>query len=540
MPQYSPEVQQALARVVQVKAAHEDELFKIPGVHRISVQPKRTGGVRTAEFAIVVNVIAKKQANDIGPGEFIPPVIDGVSTDVVETGPGVATTSPSTKTDDSHYPHALGGAEIVSDGATRTFHEISSTQNAINTGKGTLGCIAINQAATDPSKKAVALTNAHVLLDVAITTTHDGSGVGQPDRSSKCCHSIDNTIGHVDHDVLVTGVDANSSPSSPPTGIDAGFVTLDPGVQWSAEIIATGQGDSITTEKVAGPHTVDETEALFEFSGDTSTPIYDIHKRGIRTGATKGWLVSIDLTLKLPYVSVDGSVTKWLKFYHQLELEPQDSTKFFALQSDSGSAVLNSASQVIGLLYGVPSDTAPTTTSATACPIAEVQTGLGVLVADSVTYPVVQTVPKPAAAAHAVTNLPAGRANLRQGVETARAELTSTDLGRELDGAIHRHLREIRGLIDRNKRTAAVWRRIGGPAWIGEVLKCLLDRGRTLPAQLEGRSLGDCIGQLAAAFQRCGSQGLADDMKCFEPELRSLAGRSYDEVFAAWRTRAAT
>jgi len=47
MTKYSPELQKALAKVLQVKAAHEDELLKLPGVHtsnRLSVA--RAGSVQ--------------------------------------------------------------------------------------------------------------------------------------------------------------------------------------------------------------------------------------------------------------------------------------------------------------------------------------------------------------------------------------------------------------------------------------------------------------------------------------------------------------
>src|SRR6266849_3979262 len=540
MKHYSPEVQKALARVLQVKAAHEHELLKLPGVHGVSVQPKTTKGMRTTEFAIVVHVVRKNSPGDRKRSEVVPPVIEGVRTDVVESAAPIASAGPSTTTDDNHYPHVLGGAEIVSDSMRRTTAGANPGQSTSSWAKGTLGCVAINQAVTDPSKKAVALTNAHVLLDVAISTTHDGAAVGQPDTSSLCCKSLDHTIGHIDHDVQLTGFDPSTNPQPPPTGIDAGFVTLDPGVQWSAEVIASGEGDSITTEGVAGPHPVGGTEALFHLSSGSAVPIYAVHKRGARTEDTKGWLVAINTTSLLPYKSLDGTVTKKLAFANQLEIQPQDSTKFFALEGDSGSAVLNSSHQVIGLLYGVPQDTDPPSTHAVACPIAEVQTLLGVLVADSATFPGVQTVPKPVAAPHAFADLPAERATIRQRIETARTELGNTELGRQLDSALHRHFGEIRYLVNANKRTAAVWRRIGGPAWIGEVFQCLLDRGRRFPAQLEGRSLSDCLNQLAAVLHRYGSESLLDDLKAFVPELRALAGRSYDETLAAWSVQVAT
>lgn len=170
---------------------------------------------------------------------------------------------PSEDTDDEHYPHVVGGAEIVSDGMTRISGQAQiggGGQVTISRAKGTLGCVAINQATTDPSKKAVALTNAHVLLDVALTTTHDNAAVGQPDTSSSCCKSCDNTIGHTDQDVVLIG-GAAPPPPDPPTGVDAGFVTLAPETEWSAEVILSGAGGSITTEQIAGPHVVDDTAA---------------------------------------------------------------------------------------------------------------------------------------------------------------------------------------------------------------------------------------------------------------------------------------
>jgi hypothetical protein len=453
----------------------------------------------------------------------------------------VVSAAPSIATDDHPYPRVVGGAEIASD--SQKIRIAGADQGQIKRGQfvGTLGCVAINQnpAVTDPSKKAVALTCAHVLLDVTITTTHDGAAVGQPDTSSLCCKSCDHTIGHVDHDVQFTGLDPTTNPQPPPIGVDAGFVTLDPEVQWSAEVITSGEGDSITTEQVAGPHPVDKNEPLFAFSGNTSVPIYAVHKRGARTEATKGWLVAIDSTVDVTYKSLARNVTKIFRFFNQLEIEPQDPTKSFGLEGDSGSVVLNSSRQVIGLLFAAPADTDPPNSSTNACPIAEVQTRLGVVVADSATYPGVQTVPKPGAAPHAFAELPAGRAIIRQHLETARSELGNTELGHRLDGSLHRHFGELRGLVNANKRVAAVWRRIGGPAWISAVLNCLLDRGRQFPTEVEGRSLHDCLDQLTAVLKRYGSRSLVDDVITFGPELHSLAGQSYDETLAAWRMRVA-
>ena len=529
--EYSPEIQAKLAKACEVKAAHQEALFKLAGVHAISVRPKITRDAWTTEFAIVVHVVRKRPAAELKPDEMIPPVIDGVSTDVIESAPRATSAAPSTEPEVNHYPHVVGGALIVSDSQRR-----GTVSRA-----GTLGCVAINQdpAVTALDKKAVALTNAHVVLDVIRTTTHDGAAVGQPDTSSLCCMSVDHTIGHLDRDAQFTGFDPKTNPKPPPTGIDAAFVTLDPGVQWAAEVIATGEGGSITTEQVAGSHPVDPKEALFDFPNGSAVPvpIYAVHKRGARTQATTGWLVAINMDALVTETSLDG-ITRAFRFVNQLEIQPQDPTKHFSLHGDSGSVILNSSSQVVGLFHAGPDDHDPPSTTSFACPIAEVQTRLKVLVADSKTFPGIQTVPR-LVTPHAFAALPAGRELLRERLEMARAELGNTELGRALDSSLHRHFSEIRGLVNANKRVAAVWRRIHGPAWISAVLNCLLDRERPLPTEIEGRILRDCLDQLAAVLNRHGSEALMGDLITFGPELRGLSGRSYNDTLAAWRMRAA-
>jgi hypothetical protein len=466
---------------------------------------------------------------------------EGAKTDVVESPARRISAAPSTKTDDHHYKHVLGGAEIVSEGMVKdssTSSTATSVSGTVSRSKGTLGCVAINQAATDARKKAVALTNAHVLLDVVRTTTHDGKAVGQPDTSSLCCKSLDHTIGHMDQDAVLIAVDETANPQPPPTGVDAAFVTLDPETEWSAEVIASGEGDSITTEKITGVHTVDKSEALFDFSSGTGVPIYPVHKRGIRTGATKGWLTDITVTDHTTYESMNGSIKRKVKFYNQLQIQPQDPTSFFSLQGDSGSVLLNDNHEVIGLNFAGPADTDPPGTTSVANPIGEVQTKLGVVVADATAYPGVQTVPK-SATAHAFADLPADRAVLRQRMETVRSELGSTEIGSQLDRALHRHFTEIRLLVNRNKLAAVVWKRIEGPAWINEVLTCLLDRARPLPAQLRGQSLDSCLDKLGRVLTRYGSEALVEDLRSFAPVVRALADRSYEQTLAAWRLQVA-
>jgi hypothetical protein len=538
MPKYSPDVQKALDEALKVKAAHEAALLKLPGVHTVSVHPKTIGGIRSTEFAIVVSVEQKKSPEELGPGQLIPPMLDGVKTDVQQSSRShMAGAPPDTKTDDNNYPYVIGGAQIVSEGMRKSKAIPNTNKTAISVATGTLGCLAINQNTSDATKKVVALTNAHVVLDIIQTTTHDDSAVGQPDTSSLCCKSLDHTIGHLDHDAVLTGFDPTSNPASPPNGVDAAFITLDPDVQWSAEVIASGEGGSITKEQIAGAHIVDGTEALFDFSSGSGVPIYAVHKRGIRTDDTVGWLISIAATVDVQYQSFALGSSKVLRFVNTLEIQPHNAGQYFNAEGDSGAAVVNANHQVVGLVFAGPSGNNPPS-KCNACAIGDVQTRLNVVVADAATYPGVRTVPK-SATGTAFAELPAERNVLRERMQAAREDLETTPIGSQLDDALHRHFTEIRTLVNQNRRAGVTWRRIEGPKWINEVLNCLLDRKRPLPSQLAEQSLGSCLDKLSAVLTQYGSEALVSDLTRFAPVLRNLAGRSLDQTVHEWRMQAA-
>jgi hypothetical protein len=57
-----------------------------PGVTSVRVGYKTVGGRRTDRLAVVVGVERKRPLSDLSPDEVIPPEVDGVETDVVETG----------------------------------------------------------------------------------------------------------------------------------------------------------------------------------------------------------------------------------------------------------------------------------------------------------------------------------------------------------------------------------------------------------------------------------------------------------------------
>src|SRR5262249_2727556 len=103
---------------------------------------KFVGGQRTPETVIHVFVVKKKTPAELSPRELIPAEIDGVKTDVIETGLPLLAAGR----DDSTNRPIDGGMQIMLGGKGSTF--------------GTLGCIGHTNP---PDPKAVGITCQHVV-----------------------------------------------------------------------------------------------------------------------------------------------------------------------------------------------------------------------------------------------------------------------------------------------------------------------------------------------------------------------------------------
>jgi hypothetical protein len=129
-------------RILAVKKAAQTRLMAIPGVHAVGIGAKFIAGQRTAETVIHVFVIKKAPLSELSPRNVIPAEIDGIKTDVIETGmPRIATGR-----DDSTKRPLDGGLQIVLGGKYPQF--------------GTLGCIGHTN---EPEQRAVAITCQHVV-----------------------------------------------------------------------------------------------------------------------------------------------------------------------------------------------------------------------------------------------------------------------------------------------------------------------------------------------------------------------------------------
>ena len=78
--------QDAVQRATEVKRRHEKGLMRKLNVVAVGVGLRQRAGAPTQEVCIVVSVKKKQHASQLKPADRIPPSIEGVPIDVVETG----------------------------------------------------------------------------------------------------------------------------------------------------------------------------------------------------------------------------------------------------------------------------------------------------------------------------------------------------------------------------------------------------------------------------------------------------------------------
>ena len=70
----------------QVKAKYEAMLLSKKNVVGVGVGFREKGGAATAQMALIVSVLKKLPANEVGTADLIPTELEGVPVDVKEVG----------------------------------------------------------------------------------------------------------------------------------------------------------------------------------------------------------------------------------------------------------------------------------------------------------------------------------------------------------------------------------------------------------------------------------------------------------------------
>jgi hypothetical protein len=307
---------QLVAQAKQVKGAHAKSLLDKSNVVGVGLGYKISHGVNTGELGIIVSVARKVTSDVLSTKDMVPQTLDGVKTDVVETGVLRA--------------FDLGPRDrwrpVVPPGVTIGHYNITA---------GTFGCLVRR------GEERFILSNNHVLADV--NAGQEGDAILQPGPSDG--GTADDRIATLADYVPI---DFGTAPAECPiAGFSADVLNVIAGAFGSSHRLqATKQtsGENRVDAALARPLSLDlvSNEILYigaPIGAGTATLGTDVQKTGRTTGHTQGTITQIDATVRIQYGSQSALFTGQLVAGAMSE------------PGDSGSAVLDMDKRVVGLLF---------------------------------------------------------------------------------------------------------------------------------------------------------------------------------------------
>lgn len=489
-----------------IKTRVAPQLLALPGVTAVGLGSKEIGGQPTGELALKVFIEVKRDAGRVPAEELIPAEIDGLPTDVIESGKRHLVVDPpgavvSADRDMTRSRPMVGGRRITREGSN---------------GHGTAGCFLV-----DPGHVGTtyALTNMHVVSVPDVPAPVAGtSAVGQPSGESSvtgCCNDLFGKYagGEIADD-----------------GRDEAAIKLDPGTQWQAEIVDIGV--------VTGTHTITTAEA---------TPqTYKVRKRGMRTLLTGGVVSAVNTT--------DGHSDNDIVIAPNPNPAAGTRIVFFDYEGDSGSALVNEASEVVGLVYS-RDDSGNGYAYAISHVLERLGTALSVTLQVAVaTAPgIVNTVPGAAMVAtppELISTLGAAERPAPVAVRApagwvlpipriAAPAFLQRDLDRSAAGRLLittwlTHQRELLRLIDANRRVAVAWHRSGLSALVQVLARMPSEPDLALPATLNGTPVRGVLTRMRATLDRFASPALRTDLARLDGVLPDLGGLTYPQIIDAF------
>jgi hypothetical protein len=311
----------ALTRMIltvqEVKRAHEAQLMSLSNVVATGIGYKIAGDTLTDEVSIVVSVTKKLPVAQLTEATAVPRAIDGMKTDVIETGPIVAFQDPKQRLRPARPGCSIG------------HHLITA---------GTLSCL------VKRNDQVYILSNNHVLANS--NAAQNGDPIWQPGKYDGGTSA--DQIATLDHFIPI-GFPGDPQPT--PTPQPGGCSPL-------ASILKLFQSQPAASPKIQtnepGNNTVDCALAK-PLSPDLVSPdILNIgvpigvgaatlgtalQKMGRTTGYTTGQITQLDVTVSVDY---GGKIAT---FRNQLMAGAMSQG------GDSGSAVLDMNKRVVGLLF---------------------------------------------------------------------------------------------------------------------------------------------------------------------------------------------
>lgn len=334
-------------------------------------------------------------------------------------------------------------------------------------GVGTLGCLAKRN--TDGVN--VILSNHHVML-AGGKTLADHVKIGQPDYTDCCCCAC-GEIGEV----------VNASIGGL---VDCAIATLNTDANFVDEIAQIGpvKGKAVAV------------------IGQT------VRKIGRTTGLTIGNVIEINF----PTTSTGGN-----SFTNQIKINPTAAYPKFGDRGDSGSAILNDDSKVVGLLWG------GATGPGIASHIANVESAMAITI--QATSGVSVSVPLDLTRASDVSITASMYPELAAATGWEWTDHPALAL-------VDRHRGEVLRLINQSRPVMVTWQRKQGPAFAAAFARSRRESDYTVPENINGISLTNLLMSMHIALEENGSESLRQDLKHYGLEAIKRLNRcdSFDSM----------
>lgn len=304
-----------MAQIRQVKSSYVLDLLSKINVVGVGLGYKISQGVSTGELSLIVSVARKMDAAALTAKDLVPRSLDGVKTDVVQTGVLRAFQSPR----DRWRP-------VVPPGVSVGHYRVTA---------GTFGCLVRR------GEELFILSNNHVLANS--NDCQPGDAILQPGAAD----------GGVSDDRIATLGDyvpldfGTTEPDCPIAGGSAkllNYVARAFGSSHQLQAVKQTAGENHVDAALARPLSPDMVTNEILYIGaptgtGTATLGTQVQKSGRTTGHTQGVITQIDATVRIDYSGRTALFTG------------QMVAGAMSQPGDSGSAVLDMDKQVVGLLF---------------------------------------------------------------------------------------------------------------------------------------------------------------------------------------------
>ncbi len=309
-------ITELMSRMKRVKGTYVYELLSKQNVVGVGLGYKISRGVSTGELSLVVSVAHKVTPSALAAEDLVPRALDGIKTDVVETGVLRA--------------FELGPRDrwrpVVPPGVTIGHYRITA---------GTVGCLVRRGGAV------FILSNNHVLCDCnqgqeedAILQPGPADGGTTDDRIATLADCVPLDFGTAPPECSIAQWSAGL----------LNYVAGPFGSHHRLQAVKQTEGVNRVDAALARPLSPDLASNEILYIGvpagvGTATLETEVQKTGRTTGHTQGAITQVDATLRIDY---NGPTAL---FTGQLVAGPMSQP------GDSGSAVLDMDRRVVGLLF---------------------------------------------------------------------------------------------------------------------------------------------------------------------------------------------